>query len=250
MRKAFFGILIALCLAVAAPAQNIVWRNTTTLDANTNYTYQNLAGVDVRISFVPIGGTVARSVVTGCHQDTNVCEFVGIWDSIQPGVLPIFGVYDQFKFVNTCTGCKGLTIQVLSSQSAAWATSYSYSPAQLNLNALTLPANPTPTADTTIVNTVGVKALALSVNCTQPASINVRTYAEDGTTSLTTYQIRSAVPAGQTQLYLGTEVDLAGTTGSAGTTTSFRLPQKSLSFFFVNTGATPGTCTGRLLNTW
>jgi hypothetical protein len=121
------------------------------------------------------------------------------------------------------------------------------SPADLGVNALTEPGSGT-TASSSIIDLTGARAFTLKFSCTQGAiTVNTTTYAEDGTTALTTGAPVSAVAAAtNTDLYVGTEQDLTATTGTLSTTFKLRLPQKAISFTFTNASASAGTCTARL----
>lgn len=99
-----------------------------------------------------------------------------------------------------------------------------YSPADLNHNAVTLPA----TSD--------------DIAKPQPLNPSPGTgYALYGQYDLLTAQ---TLATGAQQIYIGTE--LAPTSTSGTLALAVRLPQAAVSFQESQTGATPGTCTGRL----
>lgn len=119
-----------------------------------------------------------------------------------------------------------------------------YSPADLVFSALTEPASPTATNNSALVNVAGAQALTLFVNCTQPFKLTLNTFDEVGTL-YGSYDLFTAVPLGAQQFYIATELAPTATGGTAGA--QLRLPQNLISFNVTNTGATPGTCTGRLI---
>lgn len=121
------------------------------------------------------------------------------------------------------------------------------SPADLGVNALTEPGSGT-TAASNIIDLTGARSFTLKFSCTQGAiTVNATTYAEDGTTALTTGAPLSAVAAAtNTDLYVPTEQDIGATGGTLSTTFKMRLPQKAVSFTFTNASASPGTCTARM----
>lgn len=118
-----------------------------------------------------------------------------------------------------------------------------YSPADLAMNAVTLPASAV-TTDSTTVNMVGVTKATLFVNCTQSTSVAVKAFNEDGTTVFGTYTLFTAVAAGAQQIYFASELTPNATSGT--TSAAFRLPQRAISINATNGTATPGTCTMRL----
>jgi len=119
------------------------------------------------------------------------------------------------------------------------------SPADLGVNALTEPGSGT-SAASNIIDLTGARAFTLKFSCTQGnITVNFNTYAEDGSTVLTTGAPLSAVPANTlTDLYVPTEQDIGATGGTIGI--KFRLPQKAVSFTFTNASASAGTCTARM----
>lgn len=119
------------------------------------------------------------------------------------------------------------------------------SPADLGVNALVEPGSST-SANSSIIDLTGASSFTLKFSCTQGnITVNMNTYAEDGTTLLTTGAVLSAVPAATlTDLYITTQLDMGSTGGTQGI--KFRLPQKAASFSFTNASATPGTCTARM----
>jgi len=135
-----------------------------------------------------------------------------------------------------------------------------YSPADLNHNAVTLPATTGTTPPTNIVPTGGATALTYFVNCTQPAKVTINVYTADdiakpqplnpapgtGYTLFGSYDLVTAnsIAAGPQQIYIGTELAPTATSGTLNL--SIRLPQAAVSFQEAQTGATQGTCTSRL----
>lgn len=120
-------------------------------------------------------------------------------------------------------------------------------PTQLGVNALTEPGSST-SALSSIIDTRGVRELTLMYSCTQGAiTINVQTYADDGSTTLALVSPISAVAAAtNATLHLGSEVNPTGNTGTISGTAVLRLPARAVAFSFTNASATPGTCTARL----
>jgi hypothetical protein len=129
-----------------------------------------------------------------------------------------------------------------------------YSPTDLGHNAVTLPASAA-TPATTIIRTAGVTKMTYFFSCTQAAKLTMTVYSADDKvnpqnsdfTSFATYDLVTGVTAATpTQVYIASE--LAPTvTGGFATPNPIRLPQVAVSFAEVNSGATPGTCTGRLV---
>jgi hypothetical protein len=119
------------------------------------------------------------------------------------------------------------------------------SPADLGVNALTEPGSST-SALSSIIDLTGATSLTLKFSCTQGnITLNVQTYAEDGTTTLALIPVLSAVPAAtNTDFYATISNDIQSSGGTLGT--KFRLPQKAIAFSFTNASATPGTCTARM----
>jgi hypothetical protein len=126
------------------------------------------------------------------------------------------------------------------------------SPTQLGVNALTLPANPSASALSTIIDTRGAKEATLSWSCTAAAmtmTLNIQTYAEDGTTTLALVSPVSAVAtATNTLTTIGSESNPATSSGTLATAPAgvVRFPQRALAFSWTDSGATTGTCTARL----
>lgn len=123
----------------------------------------------------------------------------------------------------------------------------SYSAAQLGVNGLTEPGSST-SALSNIIDTRGAKDATLHFVCTQGAiTLNVQTYADDGSTTLAVPAPISAVAAStNAMISFGSESNPASNTGTLSTTAIVRLPQRALAFSFTNASATPGTCTARL----
>jgi len=130
-----------------------------------------------------------------------------------------------------------------------------YSPTDLGHNATTLPASGT-TANTTIIKTAGVTKLTYFTNCTQSAKLTMNVYTADDKvnpqasdfTLFGSYDVVTSLPVSTgTQVYIASEFGTTFTGGSATSTISVRLPQVAISFSETNAGATPGTCTDRLV---
>lgn len=135
-----------------------------------------------------------------------------------------------------------------------------WSPIDLGHNAVTLPASNV-TTNTNIVPTGGATALTYFVSCTQIAKVTINVYTADdlakpqafnpapsnGYTLFGSYDLVTAVPAAANQVFIGTELAPSVTGGTLPANTAFRLPQAAVSFSETNAGATPGTCTGRLM---
>lgn len=121
--------------------------------------------------------------------------------------------------------------------------SCTFSPTQLGVNAITLPASAS-TANTNIIDTRGVKQLTLDYNCTQSVNVNLNGFAEDGVTQKLGVQIVAGAVAGNVQAYLSSEQIPVASSGTISTQVKF--PQRAVSFNWVNTTAVAGTCTARL----
>ncbi|MBV9073871.1 MAG: hypothetical protein JOZ10_09585 [Acidobacteria bacterium] len=119
-----------------------------------------------------------------------------------------------------------------------------YSPADLAHSAVTLPASGT-TAASAVVNMSAVTKSTLYVNCSQIVNVQVNTYKEDGVTIDGTYTVVTNLPAGAQQVYIASELAPNSTGGTVST--NVRLPQRAFSFQEVNTTASAGTCTDRLI---
>lgn len=152
-------------------------------------------------------------------------------------------VYAQIQ--NTCT-------LISPTIGGLWGTQADCSPTQLGVNGLTLPANPANSALSTIIDTRGVKEATLEWSCTAAAmtmSLNVQTYAEDGTTTLALVTPVSALASGTTAITtIGSESNPATSSGTLATAPAgvVRFPQRALAFSFLDSGATTGTCSARL----
>lgn len=135
-----------------------------------------------------------------------------------------------------------------------------WSPNDLGHNAVTLP-NAAITSNTNIVPTAGATALTYFVSCTQSFKVTVNVYTADdiaspqafnpapgkGYTLYGSYDLVTAVPAAAHQIYIGTELAPTVSGGTLVANVGFRLPQAAVSFAETNAGATPGTCTSRLM---
>ena len=122
----------------------------------------------------------------------------------------------------------------------------SYSPTQLGANGITLPAS-AGTAPTNTVDLRGVKQMTLWAICTQTFSVSANLYKEDGTPFSATYTnvATNGSNGFDNAVTFGSESNQGGALGfTAGA--GIRLPQRGIAFQFVNTTATPGTCTARL----
>lgn len=119
-----------------------------------------------------------------------------------------------------------------------------YSPTDLAHSAVTLPASAA-TATSAVVNMSAVTKSTLFVNCTQVVNLQVNTYKEDGVTIDGTYMVIQNLPAGAQQVYIASEFTPNATGGTVSV--NVRLPQRALSFQEVNTTASAGTCTDRLV---
>jgi hypothetical protein len=124
----------------------------------------------------------------------------------------------------------------------------SCSPAQLGINTLTEPGVGT-SALSSIIDMRGVTELGLFGSCTQGnVTINVQTYAEDGTTAAALVSPVSAIAgAAQFALFLGEESNPATNIGTLSATAFVRMPERALAFSFTNANASAGTCTARLI---
>jgi hypothetical protein len=128
----------------------------------------------------------------------------------------------------------------------------SCSPAQLGFSAITEPGSGTNggvSALSNIIDTTGAVAATLHVTCTQGNfSVNIQTYAEDGTTTLPLITPVSAIAANaNVALSIGEQANPTANTGTVSTTAILRLPQKAISISTTNASVTAGTCTARLL---
>lgn len=83
------------------------------------------------------------------------------------------------------------------------------------------------------------------MNCTQIVNVQVNTYKEDGVSIDGTYTVIQNLPAGAQQVYIASEFTPNATGGTVSV--NLRLPQRALSFQEVNTTASAGTCTDRLV---
>lgn len=122
----------------------------------------------------------------------------------------------------------------------------SFSPTQLGVNALTEPGTGT-SALSSIVDVRSAREATLAYACTMGnVTVNVQTYAEDGSTTLALVLPVSAVAAAANGLLsIGSESNPAVNTGTLSSTAILRLPQRALAFSFTNAGSA-GTCTARL----
>jgi len=127
-----------------------------------------------------------------------------------------------------------------------------YSPNDLAHSAVTLPASGA-TTNTNVIRVGLAKELTYFVNCTQGAKVTINTYTADDQpgsapafTLYGSYDVATGVAAGPQQIFIATELAPNATSGTL-TSTTVRLPQLAVSFFETNAGATPGTCTGRVM---
>jgi hypothetical protein len=125
------------------------------------------------------------------------------------------------------------------------------SPADLGVSALTLPASAS-SAQSAIIDLRGVQALTLQWNCTQGNTLAAHIFNDDGTTdsgmSANAYEstIVTAASSAQYQLSnMANPIAYANAPGALTTPVTLRLPQRAMSFAFINSGATAGTCTAR-----
>lgn len=122
-----------------------------------------------------------------------------------------------------------------------------WSPADLNMNAITLPASAA-TANSLIVDTKGAKEVVIWGACNQVASLTVNVLDIDATTVLISQSVATAIPTTGGEFAMGNESpsNVVGGTAVAGAA-GLRTPAPFVSFSFTNSGATPGTCTARLI---
>lgn len=122
----------------------------------------------------------------------------------------------------------------------------SYTPAQLGVSTLTAPMAGT-TALSTIIDTRGATSATLMAACTVGNdTINVQTYAEDGTTTgALIVPVTAIAAAAKVQLFIGSQANPSVNTGTLSATAILRFPQRALAFSFDNAGAA-GSCTARL----
>jgi len=123
-------------------------------------------------------------------------------------------------------------------------------PVQLGVNALTEPAAGTSVLSQ-IIETRGVREATLKAACTTGNyTVNVQTYAEDGSTTLALITPVTAIAAAaNVDLSIGSEANPSTNTGTLSTTALVRFPQRALAFSFTNAGGA-GTCTARLFLTY
>lgn len=128
----------------------------------------------------------------------------------------------------------------------------SCSPAQLGVSALTEPgsgSNGGVSALSSIIDMRGVTEATLLATCTQGNwSVNVQTYAEDGTTTHALITPVSALAANALlSLTIGEESNPSSNLGTLSTTALVRFPQRAIAISTTNASVTAGTCTARLL---
>jgi hypothetical protein len=121
-----------------------------------------------------------------------------------------------------------------------------YTPAQLGMNAATLGAS-VATAESTFINLTGAREVTILSACGQVYHLNVKLYDNDGTTQVISQNsVVTSIPVAGASTSFGSEASVvtsAGTLAVAG----IRLPQRTMSFSFTNTTATPSTCTARAI---
>jgi hypothetical protein len=167
----------------------------------------------------------------------------------QRRILPALILLVVLLFVSAILGPRGDAQTGQSPQGQSFSNKQvTYTPTQLGVNALTLPSSST-TADSTIINSPAITEMTLLVTCTQNYSINVKVFAEDGTTAFQSYALVTGITANtNVALFIGNETPHAATSGTAAQ--AMRLPQRALSFSFTNASASAGTCTARLITTY
>lgn len=120
-----------------------------------------------------------------------------------------------------------------------------YTPAQLNMSSVTLPAS-LPTRNSTVINMARAVKITVMGNCDQIWSLRVNVYDETGANVLNSYDIVTAIPASAWhQVFIASELAQNATAGTTPASPVFRLPQRVISFAQLNTTATPGTCNMR-----
>jgi hypothetical protein len=130
-------------------------------------------------------------------------------------------------------------------RSVLYGDTVTFTPAQLGMSAVTLPASNV-SSDTLLINTAHVGSITLSGNCGQIWTLRVNAYDETATNILNTYDIVTSIPASvYHQVNIARELGQTATGGTVPATTTFRLPQRAISFRAFNTTATPSTCTMR-----
>jgi hypothetical protein len=129
----------------------------------------------------------------------------------------------------------------------------SYSPTDLAHNAAVLPVSAA-TGNTNIIRIGQAKEINYLINCTQAVKVTMQVYVADDVQNAQTagyslygsYDLVTALPSGPQMVEVATELAPNATAGTL-TTAIVRLPIAAISFSETNAGATPGTCTGRLL---
>ncbi len=161
---------------------------------------------------------------------------------VPPAVCPLISI----TYTNGGASASSLSIEYDFTTPGPGTQTAIYSPAQLNVNALTEPGAGT-SALSAIVDTRNVKEATLDFSCTAGAiSLNVQTYNDDGTTTATLLTpLTAVVAATKTQYSIGSESNPSSSGGTLSTTALLRFPQRALAFSFTNAGGA-GTCTARL----
>jgi len=201
--------------------------------------------------------------VNGLAANNPTCDTLDTYTGNANSNRKLTGLYNSYVVTATWSGGTSPAVQineygtsastpanstppVTPSGATCIGTICSFSPTQLGANAMTLPASST-SANTNIVDMRGVKEMNLIANCTQgPYSVGFVEYAEDGTTSVNGVNaITSVAAAVTTEVWIGSESSISAIAGTVSN--AVKLPQRAMAFNFVNSSATPGTCTARLL---
>ncbi len=116
-------------------------------------------------------------------------------------------------------------------------------PSQLGLNNAVLPASSNLLS--VLIDMRGVKQAFFAGLCGQPATVDVEVYDENASSSLFGVLPLGGTAANSTALHLGSESAAITSNGNTGGQW-IQLPQRAMQFGFLNSTATPSTCSARL----
>jgi hypothetical protein len=120
-----------------------------------------------------------------------------------------------------------------------------FAPAEIGMNALVVP-NGSRSAESTIIQTLGVEQISIIFTSTVAADLYVTVYAEDKTTALLSVKFANIAAAATAVLNLGLEMTPAITNGTIYAGVGLRLPLHAISLSVQGTSAS-GTTTARVI---
>lgn len=161
--------------------------------------------------------------------------------------VALFGPHGILQDVHAQTRTNAINLDKQGKFVAEIGAQVYWSPADLGFNAIVLPASAA-TGTSAPVNTKGAKEIVFYVACTQVASLTLNAIDLDGATVLYSQSVMTAIPTTGGLFAMGNESpsNVVGGTAVAGAA-GVRSPVPFVSFSMTNAGATPGTCSARVI---